>query len=152
MEEKREKISGEFIKRNSRLKTIVLDTNILIDNVHGYAKWVDRFLNERTEYLLVIPTIVIAEYLTAKENETDKGVEKSKNYLEVFKKQDLTSEIAEILGEILRRKKYTPAASLADLIVAATAIYLEAPLATRNQSHFSKIPNLSFFDSRKISI
>lgn len=128
------------------MKTIVLDTDILIDNVHGYARWIDILLKEKREYMLVVPTIVIAEYLTAKENETDKGIEKSKNYLEVFKKQDLNSEIAQILGEILRRKTYTPAASLADLIVAATGIYLDAPLATRNKSHFSKIPNLTFFN------
>lgn len=134
------------------MKTIVLDTNVLIDNVHGYAKWVDILLEDKTEYRLVVSTIVIAEYLTAKENETDVGKEKSESYLDVFKKQDLTSEIAEILGEILRRKTYTSAASLADLIVAATTIYLEAPLATRNKSHFTKIPNLIFFDPKKIAI
>lgn len=134
------------------MKTIVLDTNVLIDNVHGYAKWVDIFLKERTEYLLVVPTIVIAEYLTAKENETSKGKEKSENYLALFKTQDFTSETAVILGEILRRKTYTPNASLADLIIAATAIYLDAPLATRNQAHFAKIPKITFFDSKKIAI
>lgn len=152
MEKERKKISGKSIERNNRLKTIVLDTNVLIDNVHGYAEWVDILLKKRTEYLFVVPTIVIAEYLTAKENETSGGKEKSKNYLGLFKTQDFTSEIAAILGEILRRKSYTPNASLADLIVAATAIYLDTPLATRNQAHFAKIPKLTFFDSKKIAI
>ncbi|MDP3733585.1 MAG: PIN domain-containing protein [Candidatus Daviesbacteria bacterium] len=126
------------------MKRIVLDTNILIDNVHGFAKWVDDFL-KREEIQLVVPTIVVAEYLTAQEAETKTGYESSKSYLATFKIYDLTGEIAEILGRILRRKSYVLGASLADLIVAATAIYLDAELATGNKKDFSKIPDLKFF-------
>lgn len=133
------------------MKTIVLDTNILIDNVHGYAKWVDDFL-KREEFQLVVPTIVVAEYLTAQEAETKTGYESSKSYLSTFKICDLTSEIAEVLGQVLRRKSYVLGASLADLIVAATAIYLNAELATSNKKDFAKIPDLKFFNPESIKI
>lgn len=132
--------------------TIVLDTNVLIDNVHGFASWVDQLLNRPHQFRLVVPTIVVAEYLSAQEIETEKGKEKSEDYLSLFIKQDLTEEIAKELGTILRRKTYISGASISDLIVAATAIYLEAELATGNKSHFSKIPNLKFFDSKKIKV
>lgn len=130
------------------MKTIVLDTNILIDNVHGFAPWIGHLLNEPQEYRLVVPTIAVAEYLTAQEVETTQGSSKSKNYLELFESMGLTFEIAETLGQILRRKTYTPSANTADLIIASTAIYLDAELATRNKADFSKIPNLRFFDPK----
>lgn len=130
------------------MRTIVLDTNILIDNVHGFAPWVDYLLNQVPEYQLVMPTIVVAEYLTAQEAETAQGSSKSKSYLALFKNADLTFEIAETLGQILRRKTYAPGADFGDLIIAATAIYLDAELATKNKVDFAKIPNLRFFDPK----
>lgn len=151
MEKKREKISREIIRGNNRLKIVVLDTNILIDNVHGFATWVDHLLNKQEEYQLVVPTIVVAEYLTAHETETASGQLRSKKYLALFKKIDLTFEIAEVLGQILRRKTYTISANTADLIIAATAIYLDAELATRNKIDFSKIPNLRLFEPKNLN-
>lgn len=127
------------------MRRIVLDTNILIDNVHGYARWVDVLL-KNSLYRLVVPTIVVAEYHTAAELESPEGYEKSEKYLSSFMLQDLNSEIAQILGRILRRKTHISSASLADLIVAATALHLDCELATRNKNDFAKIPRLRFFD------
>lgn len=132
------------------MKTIILDTNILIDHVHGKAKWLDDLLNDN-RFILVISSIVVAEYCTAQELETKEGYEKSKRYLDSFKIQDLTFEIAEVLGKILRRKTYLPQASLADLIIASTSLYLDAELATRNKADFAKIPDLRFFDPKKLN-
>lgn len=125
---------------------IVFDTDILIDHVHGKARWIDDLLTEnRVE--LVVPTIVIAEYHTAQELETASGLEASQKYLATYSIQDLTQPIAETLGTLFRRKSYPPGASIADIIIAATAITIHAPLATRNTAHFRGIPNLTFFDS-----
>ena len=127
------------------MRTVVLDTNILIDNVHGFAPWVDTLLKSLQAYRLVIPTIVIAEYLTAKEVEQTSERAKTEEYLSLFFKQDLTEDIAKILGTLLRRKTYPKGAGLADLIIAATAIFLNAKLATNNKTDFKNIPNLKFF-------
>lgn len=131
------------------MKEIVLDTNILIDNVHGFAPWVDTLLNKPQEYHLIVPTIVVAEYLTARELETETGKKKSQRYLFTFSIVDLTFEIAEALGQILRRKTYPKGADFADLIIAATAFHLEAQLATKNKADFIGIPYLRFFDPEK---
>ena len=132
------------------MKIVVLDTNVFVDNVHGYAKWIDSLFND-SHYRLVVPTIVIAEYHTTEELETEGGYEKSQKYLSSFLVQDLNYEIAEELGKILRRKTYVASAGLADLIIAATSIHLDAELATRNKADFSKIPHLRFFDPKNIT-
>lgn len=131
------------------MKIIILDTNVLIDNIFGFTPWVTELL-ERDDYKLVIPTIVIAEYLNDQQVETELGRVKSEKYLSWFLKQDLNEEIAKILGKILRRKTYPAGAGLADLIIASTAIYLNGELATGNKTDFSGIPELKFFDPRKL--
>ena len=62
--------------------------------------------------------------------------------------KELTEEIAYVLGDILRRKTYPVGADLADLITAATAIFLSAELATGNKNHFEGIPGIKFFDPK----
>lgn len=129
------------------MKIIILDTNVLIDNIYGFAPWVNQLLG-RDNSKLVIPTIVIAEYLNDQQVETELGKKKSEEYLNWFIKQDLNEEIAKVLGTILRRKTYPKGAGLADLIVASTAIYLSGELATRNKNNFSGIPDLRFFNPK----
>lgn len=135
------------------MKIVVLDTNILIDYANGYASWIDEVLTRlRDTAKLILPTIVLAEYFTSEEFEKkEKVVIADKTFME-FDKQDLTEDIAKILGTILRRKIYSQGASLADLIIAATTLHLDAVLATRNQKDFAKIPHLRFFDSKSIVI
>ncbi len=128
------------------MKRIVFDTNILIDNVHGHAQWLNALLEKPTGVKLVIPTIVVAEYFTAQEFEKEDKIRESEEYLALFEKQELTEDIAKILGTILRRKTYVSSANTADLIVASTALYLDARLATNNKRDFAKIPDLLFFD------
>lgn len=123
---------------------IIIDTNILIDHVHGHARWLDSFLLE-SKSTLIVPTIVIAEYHTAQELETKEGFIKSREYLSKFTLFDLTPPIAEIVGKLLRRKSHVDSANLADLIIAATCISLNGKLATRNKKDFVKIPDLHFF-------
>lgn len=127
------------------MDNLVLDTDILIDHVHGHATWLDKLIQSRTVQC-ILPTIVIAEYHTAAELESVEGKLATQNYLSSFRIQDFTISIAEKLGTILRRKSYTVGASMADLIIASTALSLDAPLATRNHAHFRGIPGLSFFE------
>lgn len=132
------------------MKTVVLDTNILIDNVYGFAPWIDILLNRPLEYKLLVPTVAVAEYLTAQEIETARGKGRSKKFLSLFQIQDLTFEIAEVLGTILRRKTYPHGTGLADLIIASTAISLDVEFATRNKNDFKGIPRLRFFEPKEI--
>lgn len=130
------------------MKTIVLDTNILIDYAHGYAPWLNLLL--KSDFKVVISTIVVAEYLQAPSLKKKIEAKSAERTFGLFEKQDLTEEIARILGKMLREKEYPPGADLVDLIIASTALFLDAPLATRNKLHFRGIPGLRFFDPKEI--
>lgn len=133
------------------MQKIVVDTNILIDYANGYAKWLDEFFTARnSDTKLVLPTIVIAEYFTSIALEKEENEEIADKTFSFFTKQDLNEPIAKILGAMMRRKAYPPGANTADLIIASTAIYLDAELATNNKKDFAKIPDLRLFDPRKL--
>lgn len=127
------------------MKKIVIDTDILIDHTHNKAVWVPALL-KLSSYQLIIPTIVITEYFAATSLDEKGKTELADEILLPFIRQDLTEEIAREMGVIMRHKSYPPGASTADLIIASTAIFLDAPLAIRNRDHFKGIPNLRFFD------
>jgi len=135
------------------VKKVIVDTNVLIDYVNGYTKWLEDVIRyERSEIELVLPTIVIAEYFTSTALEKEDEAEVADRMFSFFRKQDLNEEIAKVLGAILRRKTYAQGASLADLIIASSTIYLKGELATRNKADFAKIPNLRFFNSSAIHL
>lgn len=133
------------------MQKIVIDTNILIDYANGHAKWLDEFFKARNSSdKLVLPTIVIAEYFASTSLENKKNAETADRTFSLFSKQDLNESVAKILGTMMRHKTYPLSASIADLIIASTAIYLDAELATNNKKDFAKIPNLRLFDPRKL--
>ncbi len=127
------------------MQKIVIDTNILIDYANGYEKWLDDFIKAKNNAKLILPTIVIAEYFASTALEKKENAKIADKTFSFFAKQDLSEPIAKILGAIMRHKSYPINAGMADLIIASTAIYLNAKLATRNRADFSKIPNLRFF-------
>lgn len=133
------------------MRKIVIDTNILIDYANGYAKWMDEFFKTRDSGVkLVLPTIVIAEYFTSAALEKEENARIADETFSFFTIQDLNESIAKILGTMMRRKTYPVSAGMADLIVASTAIFLDAELATNNKKDFAKIPSLRLFDPRKL--
>lgn len=133
------------------MKTIVFDTNILIDYANGYAEWLELLLTlKKSTIQLVLPTIVIAEYFASVSLEKEYEAKVADETFALFSKQELTEEIAKMLGKILRDKTYPKGASLADLVIAATTICLKGELATRNRQDFAKIPNLVFFEPDKL--
>ncbi len=132
------------------MKRIVIDTNILIDYSKGFATWPeDLLIAKKRTTDLIIPTIVISEYFASSFLEEPKLRKAADDLFSLFHKVDFNEEIAKILAKILRRKTFPKSASLADLIIASTAIYLDAELATRNKSDFTKIPSLRIFEVKE---
>lgn len=131
------------------MKKIVVDTSILIDYANGFAPWLSDTIKAKAGVVqLILPTIVIAEYFAATTLENEYEATVADKTFSFFEKQDLTEDIAKILGTLLRRKNYPPGAGLADLIIAATTIFLNAKLATGNKTDFKDIPDLKFFDPK----
>lgn len=125
---------------------MVIDTDILIDLEHGKAAWLDKVLQDQQGMIVVVPTIVEAEYWSAQQFDKKQESQDAKKVLSLLIKQDLTEPIAMMVGETLRHRAFVSGASVADVIVGCTAVYLDAPLATRNKKHFAKIPSLKFYE------
>lgn len=133
------------------MKSVILDTDVLIDYANGHAKWLDKATSSADiKIKVILPTIVIAEYFASTAFDKEKDVLIADKTFSLFTKQDLTESIAKVLGSVLRHKTYVPSASLADLIIASTALVFDAELATRNKKDFEKIPQLRFFDPKSV--
>lgn len=133
------------------MKRVVVDTDILIDYSKGYADWLgSMLLAEKKTIDLILPTIVISEYFASKLLEDPKLAKATDDLLRLFQKQDFNEEIAKILATLLRHKTYPASASLADLMIASTAIYLDAELATRNKRDFANIPSLRLLELQHV--
>ena len=130
------------------MEAIVLDTDTLIDYSKGYAPWIDDLV-QNGSVRLVLPTIVIAEFFASKTLDDPYEVEVADRTFALFSRQDLTEPIAKMLGGLLRHKTYPSGASTADLIIATTALHLDASLATRSTAHFKGISGLRFFDPKE---
>lgn len=130
------------------MEAIVLDTDTLIDYSKGYASWIDECV-QKGNVRLILPTIVIAEFFASKTLDDPYEIEVAERTFALFARQDLTEPIAKTFGGLLRHKTYPSGVSIPDLIIAATALQLESPLATRNTAHFRGIPGLRFFSPKK---
>ena len=115
-----------------------IDTNILIYYASG-DKEITAFLLEKlkNKNSLIIPTIVVAEFLSfpALRPTEQKIFSKLLQELQVC---PLSFEIAEQAGYL--RKKYK--ILLADAIIAATTQKTKSILITRNTKHFQKIKEI----------
>lgn len=126
---------------------VVIDSSIIIDFTRAglgpLVRLIDFKKKEKLE--LLIPTIVVAELWAGEEMGTKEGRAKLEKLLARFKQIELTTEIAKKTGNLLRSKS----AAGFDAIVAATALCLDAQLATQNKKHFQSVPGLKLFKTQK---
>src|SRR3989344_3189507 len=124
---------------------IVIDTSVYIDYLRSgkglYSSLVQKGIRGN---ILYTPSIVALELLAGKSAGTDKGKQIIKSVLKPTKFIDLTKQLAELAGGLIRDDLVE---ETEDSIIAASALYLNAELATQNTKHFSKIKGLKFFTS-----
>lgn len=131
------------------MKSVVVDTDVLVDFTYGKAKWMEELGRKVGRKMkLILPTPVIGEFFVSQKF-ADPATKRGAIDLidSMFIKQDFNSEIAHLWADMNRENVFPASAGTIDTMVAATAIYLKAPLATRNISHFQDIPHLEFFKS-----
>lgn len=126
------------------MQKVVIDTDIVIDFTRK-ASPILRILFEKAaqkEIRLFFPASVIAELMSGRET---KAEVKFKNLSLLIKKiafVALDYELSVAAGFLIRDIKNL---KLGDAIVAATALSLNAKLATRNKKDFEGIKDLKFF-------
>lgn len=118
---------------------MVLDSNIIIAYLVG-DKEVIKHLNywKLEEKLFFIPAIVETEILSFPKM-TVKEIEMTTKFLETFIFISLDRATSRLAAKL--RREYS--IKLADASIAATAIFLEVPLVTRNKRDFKKIEELN---------
>lgn len=119
---------------------ICIDTNIFIDFLRGHqpAKhFLTKMLNQADP--IYFSAITEAELLSGQSCKHTKTREAIISLLNSFTKVEIDNPIAQLSGYIKR----THQTDLADAMIAATALKMEAALYTRNQKDYRQIPHLN---------
>ncbi|MDR5699605.1 PIN domain-containing protein [Agromyces aerolatus] len=121
--------------------TVVVDTSVVIDALRGHADALQRIRGWRGDDVLRASEITKLEVLAGMRPGEERV---TRNLLGVFTWHPVDAEIAELAGELGRR--WLPGnrgIDAADLAIAATALSLEAELATLNLKHFPMFDGLT---------
>lgn len=130
------------------MQKVVLDSDIIIDHLQDYGDTLQTLLvfASQKKLQLYIPSVVVTELFSGKETKKQERLFNLKRLLERLEWISNDKEISEVAGFLIR--DYSPI-KLADAIVAATALSLNAKLATRNKKDFENIKELKFFKLTK---
>jgi len=121
------------------LRLTVIDTTVIIDLLRGAQPAIDwaRSIERR----LVASEVTRVEVLRGLRSHERASAERA---FSAFRWQGIDESIARRAGEFGRRwRRSHRAIGLADLLIASTAIELDAELATSNIRHFPMFPDLA---------
>jgi len=126
------------------MKTVVLDSNIIIDHARGKRRVLIQLLElqEKGKIELVVPAVVVFEFYSGLSLKKREILKNSELLFSKFKIVPIDEEIAKTAAEINRKHKLYQKIGAIDLLIGATAICLSAYLATKNTKNFKKIPDL----------
>ncbi len=125
------------------MKKIVVDTDILIDHLRIGKDVLQKLMELQGENKieLYLSSMSILELFAGKSSQQSSA--KLLQFIALFHVIPLNEEIAKLAGELKRDNK--PSIAIADLVIATSALYLDAQLATRNKRHYQGIPKLRFY-------
>jgi predicted nucleic acid-binding protein len=118
---------------------MVIDTTVLIDLARGHAA--ARIWALTVEQQLVASEVTRFELLVGVRAAERRVVEQLMRACQWVAVDEAISRTAASLGQ--RWRKGYPGLGMADLLIAATAMELGAPLATANVRHFPMFPRLA---------
>jgi len=120
-------------------RSILLDTDVLVDFFRGYSKAV-AFINANSSRI-ILSSIVVAElYAGVKGDDEQTTIE---NFVSLFRVIPVGVELAKAGGLYKRDYGKSHGVGLADAILAATAEVENAELRTLNIKHYPMIKGLS---------
>ena len=131
-----------------KMTRVFVDTTAFIDYLRSGKGDLPELLKAiaSSEVRLYCSVITLIELYTGQSSVNEgKDIEKA---LDSFLVVSLDGGLARKVGEIRRKTHGVP---LGDLIIGASAVLLDAQLATSNQKHFSKIPGLRFWKGKNNS-
>lgn len=123
---------------------IIVDSSVIIDYIRADVGDLPNLLdNAKTGKIkLLIPTVVVLELWSGKSMDLIKNKKRVDLIFSSMEKVDLTETIAKRAGALIR-DSYVHGGF--DAIIAASALELNAKLATGNRRHFEKVKGLRLF-------
>jgi len=118
---------------------VIFDTNILIEIYRGNDA-VKRHIESLGVSVIYISSITIAEFLVGAKDKAD--LKRFEKLLDVYTHLPLNASITEIFLNLFRAYSLSHRPAIADVLIAATALYYDMPLYTHNKKHFQFIPGL----------
>lgn len=120
---------------------ILVDTDVLIAHLRGIEPAGHWLRQARLQGPLAISVVSIAE-LTGGMRSTERR--EVWTLLSTLRAEPVTELVARHAGELMRRhRRSSPGIGIADYLIAATAQYRGAALATLNVRHFPMFPGLA---------
>ena len=122
-------------------RSILLDTDVLIDFLRGHPKAV-AFV-DANQHRIILSAIVVAElYAGVRGGKDDREQRVLREFLSLFRIVPVNTDIAELGGLYKRDYGGSHGVGLADAIVAATARTEDAALKTLNVKHYPMLPGI----------
>ncbi|MBN2011504.1 type II toxin-antitoxin system VapC family toxin [candidate division KSB1 bacterium] len=119
---------------------MLVDTDILIDVSWGVTNAIQRLDIEAQASLLTISVITQMELLIGCRNKNELRI--LDHFLKRFDILQLNENISTNAIDLLRKYRLSHGLLIADSLIAATALYLEIPLLTKNQSDYVYIDEI----------
>ena len=125
------------------MESLIFDTTFLIDFQRERKRGADRahrFIEQNAEAYAYLPIVAYGEYAEGFESLSDPAFV---SVVESYEILDINRGVAEAyaaLARALRQQGQLIGAN--DLWIAATAVYHESPLVSRNLEHFSRVPGI----------
>lgn len=123
-------------------KTIVLDTSVLIEIIRKNEEVIKKCDSAGTENLS-ISSITRSEFLAGSRDKED--FERNKKFVNKFLTLKISETVDEIFTDLCEQYTLSHHPSIPDLLIAATALSINAHLYTLNVRDFRFIPNLKLF-------
>ena len=126
------------------MQKVVIDSDIIIDHFRRGSDVFDRLVRESVvgKTKVYLPGIVYKEINSGQDSRDSRELNKIEELPAIFEFIVADQGISQKAGFLVRDY---PNLGIADAMVAATALELDARLATRNRKDFQSIKNLKFF-------
>jgi len=112
----------------------ILDTDVLIDHFHGHQAALDFIVESLASgETLALSVVTVSELLSGMRSGEEARTER---LLAMFVVLDVNVTIARTAGAYLQQYRRTHQLELGDALIAATARFHQAEIATRNFKHY----------------
>ena len=126
---------------------IIIDTDILIDAGRRIQAAIDYLQAKEQQHNLTISSITQLELLVGGQNKTEQR--KIERFLRRFRIIKINETITDIAVDLVRQYRLSYGLVVADGFIAATAISLDVPLASKNQRDYRFINQLKLLPYTK---